>query len=201
MIIWLNGPFGSGKTHTANELKRRLDNSIIFDPEEVGYFIRNRMIHDGELPDFQDYKLWRDSTRYFLESLDVANRIVLVPMTVTNKQYLSEILDPLKDKHKVLHITLIANKETLQNRLLKRGDKKSSWTYKLIDNCLKELNQSCFKEHVATDNKDLYEVVDYIGETFNLNLLKDNRNKLQKKLGRLNTTIKHLRVKELVFKC
>lgn len=87
MIIWINGPFGSGKTHTAHELKRRLNDSIIFDPEDVGYFIRNRMIHEGDFIDFQDYKLWRDSIRFFLESLD-DNRTVIVPMTVTNKTYL-----------------------------------------------------------------------------------------------------------------
>jgi deoxyadenosine/deoxycytidine kinase len=199
MIIWINGPFGSGKTHTAHEIKRRLNNSIVFDPEEVGFFIRNRMIHDGNLPDFKSYKLWRDSTRYFLDNLDI-NRTVIVPMTVTNKEYLSEILDPLKDKHNILHITLIASKETLQKRLSKRGDKKSSWTYKLVDDCLTKLNQTYFKEHIYTDEKDLFEVVDYIGETFKLNLLPDKRNKIQRKLGQLNTTLKHLRIKELIFK-
>lgn len=199
MIIWLNGPFGSGKTHTANEIKRRLNNSIIFDPEEVGFFIRNRMIHHGQLPDFQEYKLWRDSTRYFLDALD-ENRTVIVPMTVTNKIYLNEILDPLKGKHNILHITLMASKETLQKRLLKRGDKKSSWTYKLVDDCLTKLNQTHFKEHFYTDEKDLFEVVDYIGERFKLNLNQDKRNKIQKKLGQLITTIKYLRIKEMIFK-
>lgn len=52
MIIWINGPFGSGKTHTAHELKRRLKHASIIDPEEVGFFIRKRLAKNGELPDF-----------------------------------------------------------------------------------------------------------------------------------------------------
>ena len=38
MIIWINGAFGSGKTQVAHELKRRLENSFIYDPEQIGYF-------------------------------------------------------------------------------------------------------------------------------------------------------------------
>jgi len=40
MILWINGAFGSGKTATANKLSRKLPNSFIYDPENVGCFIR-----------------------------------------------------------------------------------------------------------------------------------------------------------------
>jgi tRNA A37 N6-isopentenylltransferase MiaA len=33
MLLWLNGPFGGGKTQTAHELQRRLPGSIVCDPE------------------------------------------------------------------------------------------------------------------------------------------------------------------------
>lgn len=36
MIIWINGSFGVGKTSTAELLKKELDNSIMYDPEEIG---------------------------------------------------------------------------------------------------------------------------------------------------------------------
>lgn len=35
-IIWINGAFGSGKTSVADLLVRNLQNSMIFDPEEIG---------------------------------------------------------------------------------------------------------------------------------------------------------------------
>lgn len=40
MIIWINGAFGSGKTNTAYELKRRIPNAFVYDPEEAGFLVR-----------------------------------------------------------------------------------------------------------------------------------------------------------------
>jgi hypothetical protein len=37
MLLWINGPFGGGKTQTAYELRRRLPGSIVCDPEHVGF--------------------------------------------------------------------------------------------------------------------------------------------------------------------
>lgn len=59
MIIWINGAFGSGKTTTAYELHRRLDNSFVYDPENVGYFIRKNSPESFSKGDFQDIELWR----------------------------------------------------------------------------------------------------------------------------------------------
>jgi hypothetical protein len=33
MLLWINGPFGGGKTATAHELNRRLPGSAVCDPE------------------------------------------------------------------------------------------------------------------------------------------------------------------------
>jgi hypothetical protein len=44
MLLWINGPFGGGKSETARELRSRLPGSVICDPEEPmtliepGYF-------------------------------------------------------------------------------------------------------------------------------------------------------------------
>lgn len=36
VIVWLNGPFGGGKTQTAYALHRRVSGSVVCDPEHVG---------------------------------------------------------------------------------------------------------------------------------------------------------------------
>lgn len=46
MIIWINGTFGCGKTSVSNELHRRLENSYVYDPEEIGFFIRDNLPSD-----------------------------------------------------------------------------------------------------------------------------------------------------------
>lgn len=43
MIIWINGAFGAGKTQTAYELNRRIENSFVYDPENIGFFINKSM--------------------------------------------------------------------------------------------------------------------------------------------------------------
>ena len=36
-LVWINGPCGVGKTATAFELHRRLPDSVVCDPEHVGF--------------------------------------------------------------------------------------------------------------------------------------------------------------------
>ncbi len=40
MIIWINGPFGAGKTTLAKRLRDRRSKSLIFDPEEIGFVVK-----------------------------------------------------------------------------------------------------------------------------------------------------------------
>jgi hypothetical protein len=50
MIIWINGPFGVGKSQTAYELNYRIPNSIVVDPEEVGFSCKNRYRQKVDFP-------------------------------------------------------------------------------------------------------------------------------------------------------
>ena len=59
MFIWLNGAFGAGKTTVACELERRLTGAYLYDPENIGYFLRKNTPHQCHTPDFQDTSLWR----------------------------------------------------------------------------------------------------------------------------------------------
>ena len=43
MLVWINGPFGGGKTQAAHEMQRRRPDSVICDPEELGFGL-HRMI-------------------------------------------------------------------------------------------------------------------------------------------------------------
>ncbi|MFF4409533.1 hypothetical protein [Streptomyces sp. NPDC001404] len=57
MIIWINGPFGGGKTTTTGLLHQALDGSLVYDPKEVGSMLRS--ILPGREKDFQDLAPWR----------------------------------------------------------------------------------------------------------------------------------------------
>ena len=66
MILWINGAFGSGKTQTANELHRRLAHSFLYDPENVGYWLRKNEPKQMQKANFQDEPLWRSVNRDML---------------------------------------------------------------------------------------------------------------------------------------
>lgn len=36
MIIWINGPYGVGKSTLAEALQQKLPNSFLFDAEQIG---------------------------------------------------------------------------------------------------------------------------------------------------------------------
>jgi len=65
MLLWLNGPFGGGKTQTAHEVRRRLPGSVVCDPEHLGIGL-HRMMPRALRGNYQDIPAWRQSTRQVL---------------------------------------------------------------------------------------------------------------------------------------
>lgn len=196
MIIWINGAFGSGKTNVAYELSRRIENSYVYDPEEIGYFIQKNIPEKLKLNDFQEFFMWRQINYEILKYIsDYYDGIIIVPMTIVNDAYYKEIIGRLRQENiEVRHFTLRAKKETLLKRLKKRGDGKNSWPVKQIDRCIAALDNPMFKEHINTDNMSIYQVVDYIGNLCNIELLPDNRNWIQKKMYKLEIFFRHIRI-------
>ncbi|CAN5630981.1 AAA family ATPase [soil metagenome] len=59
MIIWINGPFGVGKTTTADRMVRRRPTLRIFDPERVGDLLMGSLRGvEADIVDFQDLAAW-----------------------------------------------------------------------------------------------------------------------------------------------
>lgn len=118
MIIWINGAFGVGKSHTSAELVRRLDNTFLFDPETVGFFLRKYLPNMNQFDDFQKSPLWRKQVLDNLLYCDQQNVITVVPMTIVDDEIFDFIIDGLKKNGiNVLHFSLIANKHIIEKRL------------------------------------------------------------------------------------
>jgi hypothetical protein len=60
VIIWLNGPFGIGKTTTAHACLRRLPQAVLFDPEPFGTALRHTVESVETVTDLQDLRGWPD---------------------------------------------------------------------------------------------------------------------------------------------
>lgn len=196
MIIWINGAFGSGKTSVAYELHRRLPDSFVYDPEEVGFFLRENLPESlAGHGDFQDIPLWRSLN---LETISyIASQhggIIIVPMTVTNKQYWDELVGELSKKFELRHFILYASRETLLKRLATRAESQKSWAAQQIDRCLDAFDREITTTKIYTDDIDIDEVVREIAGLSNIILPPDDRSPIRKFLDRQLTKMNHIRL-------
>ena len=194
MIIWVNGAFGAGKTQTAHELKRRIPNSIIYDPEQVGYFINKNIPKELTKGDFQHHEIWREFNFKTLKYIHSHfNGTIIVPMTIVNPQYYEEIIVHLKDEGiDVHHFVLATSKEILQRRLKSRFEKKNSWPEQQIERCLAGLAHPVFEGHIDTNDLTTEQVAETIASKLHIQLLPDERSELQKRWERFVMRVKRV---------
>ncbi|MEE4492485.1 AAA family ATPase [Streptomyces sp. BE230] len=198
-LIWVNGPFGGGKTQTAYELRRRLPGSVVCDPEHVGFGL-HRTLPPALRGDFQDLPAWRQGVH---DMLDLALRghpgPVIAPMTLVDAGYFAEIVGRLReDGHPVHHFALLAERATVLRRLsergLGRGLKRESFAVAKLDHCLERLAGPEFAEHIRTDRLTVPQVADRIAASAGLTPLPDTDSALRHRVRRVWTGIKHIRL-------
>ncbi|MBO4951035.1 MAG: AAA family ATPase [Clostridia bacterium] len=170
MIIMINGPFGVGKTTVAELLHQKLKNSMIYDPEEVGFMLRNIITDEVKLPkektdDFQDLILWKELTVTVAEKLvNTYHKTLIVPMTICNHECFSHIKSGFESIDETYHFCLLASEETVHERLSKRGDEAGSWAFQQTERCLNAYNAdlSEFEKVIYTDELTENEVCEAI---------------------------------------
>ncbi|MDR0819272.1 MAG: AAA family ATPase [Oscillospiraceae bacterium] len=192
MILWINGEFGSGKTTCAFELNRRLPDSFVYDPENIGYFLqRNTPVSKN---DFQDYEEWRVFNLALLRRINSEfSGTIIVPMTVVEPRYFDELIRPLIDELGARHFILYASRETLLKRLNRRLERGNTWAKARIDRCVSAFDSVIVGEKIITDNLTIDAVVEEIAKRSGLELAPDTRSVTRKKFDRAVTLIKHIR--------
>lgn len=208
MLLWINGPFGGGKTQTAYEIQRRLPGSVVCDPEHAGFGLR-RMLPPELRGNFQDLVSWRQGV---VEVLDLAltkhGGPVVVPMTVTDSGYFAETVGRLGELgHDVRHFTLLAERQTVLKRLRERGFghllqyvggknaglRRETWAVGQLDHCLERLREPEFAEHLWTDDSTVPKTADRIAVLAGLRLRPNNEGALRTRLRQARIGVKHIR--------
>ena len=198
MILWINGAFGSGKTTVAFELHRRIEKSFVYDPENVGYFIRKNAPRQFSKGDFQNIALWREMNYKMLKLISSEyDGVIIAPMTLVNPEYYEEIITKLiSDGIEVRHFILYADRETILKRLKLRSLGKlgnESFAVNSIDRCIYSFDNYIKDVKIMTDDKKIDEIVEEIAQKSNVDLLPDNRSKIKKIVDRTVILIKHIR--------
>jgi len=164
MIIWLNGPFGVGKTTLANRLHQEIPDSILYDPENLGDFFQENLPKAVCPEDFQDYLIWRQTTVQIIRDLATkTGQVIIVPMTVFKKEYYQEIIEQgLREDMYVQHYILVAEKETILDRLDKRTQENNNWALKHLDNCLQAFEDQIPGQKMDTDSLTVDEIAEIV---------------------------------------
>lgn len=117
MIIWVNGPFGAGKSSVAAELLHLIPQATLFDPEEVGFMLRNLL--PGREKDFQDLSPWRPLVAATaIELIAYTSGPLIAPMSLLREDYAKEIFTPLSAHGTtVRHVVLHADRDTIIKRI------------------------------------------------------------------------------------
>jgi hypothetical protein len=208
MLVWINGPFGGGKTQTAHELQRRLPRSVICDPEEVGFGL-HRMAPRGLRGDFQDFPAWRQGVFEVLDRVLTRHEgTVIAPMTVVEPAYFQETVGRLRESgHDVRHFALLADREQVLRQLRERAFgralqlvagrdaplRRESFAVSKLDHCLERLSGPEFAEHVRTDLLTVPQVADRIAASAGLALAPSTGGALRGRLRRAWTGVRHIR--------
>lgn len=162
MIILINGSFGVGKSTVAEGLQRKLENFVLFDPEEVGFEIKRRL---GFTTDFQDFAEWRVKVVEEAKRLTQSKEISLVvPITIHKEENFDYIIEGLKGLDKeFFHYTLIAPIDVINSRLVNRGDDPNEeWFLTQVKIGIEALSAEKFKVHIDTVGRTADQIVEEI---------------------------------------
>jgi AAA domain len=122
VIVFLNGPFGVGKTTTARLLVQRLLGARFYDPETLGAVVRAVVRPFRPVPDYQDLAVWRFLVPHAARVAAVgAVGPLVVPVTVWRGEYYAQLRDGLQRIDPDLRcFQLVASEAVLRRRILSR---------------------------------------------------------------------------------
>ncbi|MGH2363549.1 MAG: AAA family ATPase [Chloroflexota bacterium] len=165
MIVWINGPFGVGKSSVAQALTEHLRSAILIDPEEFGYLLWKWVPGGRASGDFQHLATWRRVVTEAVRSLSLefAGPLV-VPMTLLEPRYFDEIIGGLtRQGIGVNHFCLTAPREVVIERARERsGQADQPWAESMYDRYVGSLSDSRFDMLIDTSNRPIAAVAEQI---------------------------------------
>jgi hypothetical protein len=169
LVVFVNGPFGVGKTTVARLVAARAPGVAIFDPERIGYVLRR--LPRGfpgstrHLDDYQDSTLWRRLTVRFAALRARRARVLLLPMNFARADHLAEIRAGLERAGvRTREVCLVASDATLRARLASRGlhpdSPEGRWVYPRALASAQAHRAGGLGHLIPTDGLDASEVAD-----------------------------------------
>jgi hypothetical protein len=168
VIVFVNGPFGVGKTSVAKLLVQRIPDAMLYNPEVVGTILKRVVGPLKKVDDFQDYALWRTLVVGGVRLLRKASaRTLIIPMTVWRRDYFDRIIAGLRRVDGDLAcFRLTASRDVLMDRISSDTEDREAcaWRATHVEVCLRALRDPAFGTEIRTDDRKPEEVADRILE-------------------------------------
>lgn len=126
MIIWVNGPFGAGKSRAAREMLDLIPESTLYEPELLSRCLRELLPekHLRDVTDCQELPVWRrlvvDTAAALLAEV---GGVLVVPMSLLRQDHRDEIFGGLASRGiEVRHVLLEPGETILRQRIAARRD-------------------------------------------------------------------------------
>lgn len=118
MIVWINGPFGVGKSTLAKILAPMTVGGMIMDPELLGAYL-HRFVPPSPTGDYQDLEFWRSLTVHGIREMRrIYDATVIVPMSLLNPNYIESMLGAFEiHGENLVHVYLDVSETALRNRI------------------------------------------------------------------------------------
>jgi hypothetical protein len=166
MILFINGPFGVGKSSVARVLVRKAPHSRLYDPEVIGAVLHRALGPFGKVEDYQDYALWRPLLVGGARVLKtVSTRTLVIPMTVWRRDLFDPIIAGLRKVDPDLScFRLTASRDVLTGRIASDTVDKEAYGWRMahVEVCLKSSRDPAFGTEICTDRRTPEEVADQI---------------------------------------
>ena len=155
MILFINGPFGVGKTTVARVIVENTPDAMLYDPEVIGSVLRRVLGPVKKVDDFQDYDLWRRLVVVAARVLRTASaRTLVIPMTVWRRDYFECIVAGLRRVDPDLWcFRLTASEGELARRISSDAEDTGAygWRTSHAGVCLGAFREPAFGAEVPTD--------------------------------------------------
>ena len=169
MILFLNGPFGVGKTSVSKVLVEKIPNAMLYDPEVIGSILQRVPVQLKKVDDFQDYALWHTLVVEVARLLRKASaRPLVIPLTVWRRDYFDSITARLRRVDPDLAcFRLTASDDVLVRRILSDSQDKEAYAWRMshVEVCIAASRDPAFGVEVWTDGRTPAGVADAILET------------------------------------
>ncbi len=199
MMIRLNGAFGARKTQMAYALRCRLPGPHVYDSENAGYFLRANLPPAMPPTTFRTFPLWRALTVAILRSLAEQHPgRLIIPMTVVNRAYRSEIIGTLSQEYDPWHLILCASQETIRKRLASRLEGRRSWACSKWSAAFGPLRRTSRSASSTPTDLPIGEAGQRVREMTGLSLTGDRRSGPRRRADQLAVQLRSIRLSELL---